>query len=75
VPTGLFAYGLYQHEENDGTTFTNSFQGANGHVFDNSDANNSDVWYVKAGIRRTWTPLGATVLFGEGGNTSINSLA
>ena len=67
VPTGLFAYGLYQHEDNDGTTFTTGFQGANGHVFDNSDANSSDVWYVKAGIRRTWTPLGATVLFGEGG--------
>ena len=29
--------------------------------------NDTDVWYVKAGIKRTWTPLGATVLFGEGG--------
>jgi hypothetical protein len=66
VPTGLFAYGLYQHEENDGTSLTFAFPSNNGN-FNSSDANNTDVWYVKAGIRRTWTPLGATVLFGEGG--------
>src|SRR5262249_17727229 len=27
----------------------------------------TDVWYAKAGIKRTWTPLGATVLYGQGG--------
>ena len=30
-------------------------------------ANTTDVWFVKAGIKRTWTPLGATVIWGEGG--------
>jgi predicted porin len=62
VPSGLFAYGLYQHEENDGTTLTFSLPGAT-----INNQNSTDVWYVKAGIKRTWTPLGATVLFGEGG--------
>jgi hypothetical protein len=57
VPSGLWAYGLYQHEENDGT----QWQGPA------SDANDTNVWFVKAGIKRTWTPLGATVLWGEGG--------
>jgi hypothetical protein len=57
VPSGLWAYGLYQHEENDGT----QWQGPAG------NANDTNVWFVKAGIKRTWTPLGATVLWGEGG--------
>ena len=30
-----------------------------------SDANDNDVWYVKAGIKRAWWYAGATVLFGE----------
>ena len=32
-----------------------------------STANETDVWYVKAGIKRAWMPAGATVLFGEWG--------
>ena len=32
-----------------------------------SNANTTDVWFAKAGIKRTWTPLGATVLWGEAG--------
>jgi hypothetical protein len=67
VPTGLFAYGLYQHEDNDGTSLSFSVLDTNGHVINVDEQNSTDVWYVKAGIKRTWTPLGATVLFGEGG--------
>jgi hypothetical protein len=76
VPTGLFAYGLWQREENDGT----QWQSLNikNNIFDpatnfasfrttSSDANESDVFYVKAGIKRAWMPAGATVLFGEWG--------
>src|SRR5262249_20883602 len=34
--------------------------------FENDDADfESDNWYVKAGIRQRWTPLGHTVLYGE----------
>jgi hypothetical protein len=68
VPSGLWAYGLYQHEENQGTDVSVINNGIN--QFNNrfgGDANDTDVWFVKAGIRRTWSPLGATVIWGEGG--------
>ena len=71
VPSGLFVYGLYQREQNDGTQWKTRS------TFDNhlittsrlrdSAANENDVWYVKAGIKRAWMPAGATVLFGEWG--------
>ena len=32
-----------------------------------SNANENDVWYIKAGIKRAWMPAGATVIFGEWG--------
>jgi len=57
VPSGLWVYGLYQNEHNAGTQWQGPAQ----------DANNTDVWFIKAGIKRTWTPLGATVIWGEGG--------
>ena len=75
VPSGLFVYGLYQRENNDGTQFK-SFRTRNGNPVLNvnanerivdSNANETDVWYMKAGIKRTWMPAGATVLFGEWG--------
>jgi hypothetical protein len=64
VPTGLFAYGMYQNEHNSGTHLGFAVPGFNDA---GGAANDTNVWYVKAGIKRTWTPLGATVLFGEGG--------
>ena len=57
VPSGLWAYGYYGQEDNKGTRY----------VGPASDANNPNSWFVKAGIRRTWLPLGATVIWGEGG--------
>ena len=56
VPSGLFIYGLYQNEQ---------INGGNQPIGFNSAADSSDVWYLKGGIKRTWSPLGATVLFGE----------
>jgi hypothetical protein len=72
VPTGLWAYGLYQHEENQGTPveINNNLGNLTPPPRNTSfgqPANDTDVWFVKAGIKRTWTPLGATVLWGEGG--------
>jgi len=74
VPSGLFAYGLFQRDEENGTQFkTFNF---NGNPFlksnfkatiSDSDANETDVFFVKAGIKRAWSPIGATVLFGEWG--------
>jgi predicted porin len=64
VPSGLWVYGMYQNEHNSGTPFTTL--NANGQIV-NSSANDTDAWYMKAGIKRTWLPLGATVLYGQGG--------
>jgi hypothetical protein len=72
VPSGLFVYGLYQREQNDGTQWKSLvFKGnplydvdAKVHLRD-SAANENDVWYIKAGIKRAWMPAGATVIFGE----------
>jgi len=57
VPTGLFVYGAYGQDYNDVTGAT--FGGAQ-----QIDGSN---YYVKAGIRQKWTPLGASVLYGEYG--------
>jgi hypothetical protein len=83
VPTGLWAYGMYQNEHNDGTPFT-TFNKSQAIAFANSgfdldpgdkgafattesSGNNTNMYYLKAGIKRTWLPLGATVLYGQGG--------
>jgi hypothetical protein len=50
IPTGLFGYGAYGFEEADDLGV---------------DDDRPDHWYVKAGIRQRWTPLGHTVLYGE----------
>jgi len=47
VPTGLFLYGAYGHNESELLSGDN------------------DTYYVKAGLRERWTPLGHTVLYGE----------
>jgi hypothetical protein len=59
VPSGLFVYGMWSHEDIGGSR---NLSGTFG-----SDSAETDAFYVKAGIKRTWTPLGATVLFGEWG--------
>jgi len=58
VATGLFLYGAYGKEYND-----------NVYVTANQTANqpSGDNWYLKAGLREKWTPLGHTVLYGEYG--------
>ncbi|MCB1527533.1 MAG: porin [Hyphomicrobiaceae bacterium] len=56
VPTGLFAYGAYG-QENDDTDWGNAAVNAN--------LRDGTTWYVKAGLRRRWTPLGHTVVYGE----------
>jgi hypothetical protein len=72
VPSGLWAYGLWQEEDNNGTQWKelnfNHPVNSNGTLnARDSNANQTDVWFTKAGIKRTWTPLGATVIWGEGG--------
>ncbi|MDO9382919.1 MAG: porin [Hyphomicrobiaceae bacterium] len=50
VPTGLFLYGAYGTFENEDVVAAEL---------------ESDTYYLKAGIRQRWTPLGHTVLYGE----------
>ncbi|MEW5964341.1 MAG: porin [Pseudomonadota bacterium] len=56
VPTGLFVYGAYGAEFDD-STYQNPVVQAN--------LTDGEKWYVKAGIRQRWSPLGHTVLYGE----------
>jgi hypothetical protein len=74
VPSGLFVYGLYQNEQNDGTQWKSLVVNGNPLLVANpkarlvnSAANETDVWYLKAGIKKAWMPAGATVIFGEWG--------
>jgi predicted porin len=57
VPSGFWAYGYYEQENNNGTKYLGPA----------SAANNTETWFIKAGIQRAWTPFGATVIWGEGG--------
>jgi hypothetical protein len=66
VPSGLFVYGLYQNDREEGSQFRN-FNFNTGRVGGSADANDSNTWFVKAGIKRTWSPVGATVIWGEWG--------
>jgi len=62
VPTGLFVYGAYGRDFN-GTAQSNGLTIAQGRP-------DGDNYYIKAGIRQKWSPLGHTVLFGEYGDNS-----
>lgn len=55
--TGLFVNGIYGHENNDDTRVV-----VGGVLL---APPNSEHWYVKAGIRQRWTPLGATIVYGD----------
>jgi hypothetical protein len=66
VPSGLFVYGMYQNDQEEGTQYKN-FNFKTGRVTGDAAANDSDTWFVKAGIKKAWMPAGATVLFGEWG--------
>jgi hypothetical protein len=54
LATGLFLHGAYGNEDNNDTLLANGFVEPN-----------SEHVYVKAGIRRKWLPLGATVVYGD----------
>jgi hypothetical protein len=62
-PSGLGIYGMYQHEDAGGTV-TDTGGSVAGITFDIPD---TDAWYIKPFSRKTWSPIGATVLFGEYG--------
>lgn len=58
TPTGLFLYGAYGQE-----TVEDAFIGTGDDTFQAVDDN--DHYFVKVGLRKQWSPLGHTVLYGE----------
>jgi hypothetical protein len=60
-PSGLGIYGMWQHEE----TGARIFSEALGERF--FSIPETDAWYLKPFWRKAWSPIGATVLYGEYG--------
>jgi len=58
VATGLFVYGAYGTENNNIVDPLRDGAGGEGFI-------DGDHWYIKADLRRKWSPLGHTVLYGE----------
>lgn len=56
LATGLFVHGDYGTEDNRGLP-----------IFSGKTEPSSNQWYAKGGLRRGWTSLGATILWGECG--------
>jgi hypothetical protein len=67
VPSGLWIYGMWEDEENQGSRIFTDTESLTSEQIRNSKANDNNFWFLKGGIKRTWTPLGATVIWGEGG--------
>jgi len=72
VPSGLWFYGMWQEERNHGTKLGQPFDlsirfPALPKMVSSPAQNENEVWFLKAGIKRMWTPLGATVVWGEYG--------
>jgi hypothetical protein len=57
VPSGLFVYGAYGKDYNENVS---QFAGKK----------DGDNWYIKAGVRQKWNPLGHSVIFGEYGENN-----
>jgi hypothetical protein len=56
LATGLFAHAAYGEEDNNDTLLLNGKRALDG-----------EHWYVKAGIRKKFTPLGHTIVYGDYG--------
>jgi hypothetical protein len=67
VPTGLFVYGAYGKDYNDVTGGRFGSNGATGVIGTGDQQKDAENWYLKAGIRQKWSPLGHSVFYGEYG--------
>ncbi len=54
LATGLFVHAAYGREDNSGTV-----------LLSGATPEDGEHWTVKAGIRQKWTPLGATIMWGD----------
>jgi hypothetical protein len=66
-PSGLGVYAMYQHEDSPGSVTNLNNNGPTGGFGSAISAPDTDVWYVKPFWRKAWSPIGATVLYGEYG--------
>jgi hypothetical protein len=62
MPTGLWLYGAYGAEDNNGGVIN-----VNSTATQLQDVEDNDHWYLKGGIRKQWSSLGHTVIYGEYG--------
>ncbi|MBS0237993.1 MAG: porin [Proteobacteria bacterium] len=73
VSSGFFVYGAYGKEWNNNVynpaTIDAAF-GAGAAAFVTANQPSGDNWYLKAGLREQWIPLGHTVVYGEYGKRS-----
>lgn len=53
LASGLFVHGAYGHEDNGGTVLAGGVTPPDG-----------SHWYAKGGVRKKWSPLGATIVYG-----------
>lgn len=65
LETGLFLHGAYGKEYNRDAIALRDSNGDGAGDTAVGPAKDGEHWYVKAGIRRAWTPLGATVIYGD----------
>lgn len=54
MATGIFVHGAYGREDNSNTLLPGGVTPPD-----------SNHWYVKSGVRQKWTPLGATIVYGD----------
>jgi hypothetical protein len=60
LASGLFVHGAYGHEGNNNNITVNAAGVPTGMA-----AKDGEHWYVKAGIRQRWSPLGHTIVYGD----------
>lgn len=65
LATGLFLHGAYGKEYNRDAIALHDSNGDGIGDLAVGPAKDGEHWYVKAGIRRAWLPLGATVIYGD----------
>jgi hypothetical protein len=68
--TDYFQAGLYLQHIGTGLWILGNYGHLN--LDDSSAFDDNETWYVKAGIRRNWNHLGATVLYGEYDHSELN---
>lgn len=65
LATGLFVHGAYGREDNDDALALRDTNGDGVGDTVVGPVKDGEHWYVKAGMRRAWLPLGHTIVYGD----------